>query len=388
MPPATVPARARLLPRAPLLLLAAAGAALTVGALQASASIVAPAFLALVLTVTVHPVRALVARTGAPSSLGTVVALVTVYVVLIAVVGSILLAGARLATLLPLYEDDLRSLVASTASALDDLGLGQAQREAITESFDVGRLADLVGGFLGSVASLFSGLVFVVTLLLFFAMDAAVLPGKLSRLEGQRSGFVFALVSFAQGTRRYFVVSTVFGLIVAVFDTIFIWLTPIPAPLLWGLLAFITNYVPNIGFVIGLVPPAVLGLLEGGPGLMVLVIAVYCGVNFVIQSVIQPKYVGDAVGLSPSITMLSLVFWTWVIGPLGALLAVPLSLLTKALLVDADSESAWLRNLLAGDQDETGAAASRDGSSPWDEARHPLPSEAGTNTNPAGPGTV
>jgi predicted PurR-regulated permease PerM len=115
-----------------------------------------------------------------------------------------------------------------------------------------------------------------------------------------------------------------------------------------GIAAFITNYIPNVGFVIGLVPPALLGLLEGGPQLMLLVIVVYTVLNFVIQTVIQPKFVGDAVGLSGTVTFLSLIFWSWVLGAVGALLAVPLSLLVKALLVDVDPRSAWLRPLLAG----------------------------------------
>jgi AI-2 transport protein TqsA len=114
------------------------------------------------------------------------------------------------------------------------------------------------------------------------------------------------------------------------------------------MLAFITNYIPNIGFVIGVVPPAILGLLEGGPAGLLSVLIGYSAINVVIQSFIQPKFVGDAVGLSTSMTFISLVFWAWVFGALGALLAIPLSLLTKALLVDVDPESAWLRPLLAG----------------------------------------
>jgi AI-2 transport protein TqsA len=87
-----------------------------------------------------------------------------------------------------------------------------------------------------------------------------------------------------------------------VLDTIFLAFTPIPAPLLWGLLAYITNYIPNVGFVIGLIPPATLGLLEGGRDLMVLVIVVYSVLNFLIRSVIQARVVGDAVGLAGSVT--------------------------------------------------------------------------------------
>ena len=125
-----------------------------------------------------------------------------------------------------------------------------------------------------------------------------------------------------------------------------------------GLLSFITNYIPNIGFVLGLLPPALLALLQGGVRQAVLVVVAYSVINLVIQSLIQPKFVGDAVGLSVTLTFLSLVFWTFVIGPLGALLAVPLSLFAKALLVDADPDSRWLDPLIApgqqGDRDGPG----------------------------------
>jgi predicted PurR-regulated permease PerM len=97
-----------------------------------------------------------------------------------------------------------------------------------------------------------------------------------------------------------------------------------------GLLAFITNYIPNVGFIIGVVPPAILALLAGGPQLMVIVIIVYCAINFVVQSIIQPRFIGDAVGLSVTVTFLALVFWAWLIGPLGAILDIPLTLRSRA----------------------------------------------------------
>jgi predicted PurR-regulated permease PerM len=137
----------------------------------------------------------------------------------------------------------------------------------------------------------------------------------------------------------------VFGFAVAVLDTIALAFMGIPVPVLWGLLSFITNYIPNIGFVIGLIPPAILGLLEGGPGLMIAVIVVYSVINIVLQSVIQPKFVGDAVGLATTVTFVSLIFWTFVMGPLGALLAIPLTLFAKAVLVDVDPRIAWVDTL-------------------------------------------
>jgi AI-2 transport protein TqsA len=115
-----------------------------------------------------------------------------------------------------------------------------------------------------------------------------------------------------------------------------------------GLLAFITNYIPNVGFIIGVIPPALLALLEGGPKLMVTVIVAYSVINLIIQSVIQPKVMADAVSLSLTLTFLSLVFWSFVIGPIGAILAIPMTLLTKALLLDVDPNTRWMSSLLEG----------------------------------------
>jgi AI-2 transport protein TqsA len=217
----------------------------------------------------------------------------------------------------------------------------------------------------------------VILLLLFLAMDASNFPQKLSSNRDGRPAAVEALQSFAHGTRQYLIVSTVFGFIVAVLDTTFLAFTPVPDPFLWGLLAFITNYIPNVGFIIGLVPPAALGLLVGGPGLMLLIIIVYIVLNFIIQSVIQPKFVGDAVGLSVSLTFLSLIFWVFVLGPSGAFLAVPLSLLAKALLVDVDSDSDWLRPLLSSGPGtpEPITNQSTDDETPEETAESPQPAE-------------
>jgi predicted PurR-regulated permease PerM len=141
----------------------------------------------------------------------------------------------------------------------------------------------------------------------------------------------------------------VFGLIVAVLDTVVLEIMGIPLALLWGVVSFITNFIPNIGFLIGLVPPAMLALLTGGWELALGVVVVYCVLNLVIQSLIQPRFVGDSVGLSATVTFVALLFWAWILGPLGALLAIPVTLLIKAVLVDSDPRARWVEALLGAD---------------------------------------
>ena len=337
---------ALLFSRALLVLLGTASATITIAGVRSISSLIGPAFLALVLTVTVHPLRGWLMRKRVPGWLATTLITITVYAFLLGFAVSLVVALARFAALLPQYKAEMTSTVDDIAAWLEHLGVDQTQINEIANSFDVGRLANLVGDLLGSVMGLVSDLFFIVMLVLFLAVDAAWFPDRLGETTAERRPLVAAFGSFARGTRSYIVVSTVFGLIVAVIDAGALWVMGIPAPVLWGLLAFLTNYIPNIGFVIGLLPVAVLGLLEGGVGLMIAVIVVYSLINLVIQSVIQPKFVGDAVGLSVTLTFLSLMFWAWVLGALGALLAIPLSLLAKALLVDIDPSTRWLSPLI------------------------------------------
>ena len=337
-----------LLPRGLLILLGIGSAVLAIAGMRAAADVVGPVFLALVLTIAVHPVHGYAQRRQWPAWTGTLLGVVLTYLILIGLCAVLLLAVARFASLVPQYQDDLASLLKGGANKLKDMGVGQQQVDDFVGSFDPRVLIEFAGDILAGLLAVVSNLFFIVPLLLFLCADAAQFTNKLNDVRAHREAVVTSLESFAHGTRRYLVVSTVFGFGVAVLDTVFLVFTPIPAPLLWGLLAFITNYIPNIGFVIGMAPPAILGLLVGGPELMVLVVVVYSGLNIAIQSVIQPKFVGDAVGLSPTITFVSLLFWAWVLGAVGALFAVPLTLLVKATLVDVDRDQGWLGQMLAG----------------------------------------
>jgi predicted PurR-regulated permease PerM len=213
--------------------------------------------------------------------------------------------------------------------------------QAALKSVNWGKIAGLVGAMLAGVAGLLSNLVFLLALLLFLSVEANGVGDRLTSIASDRPEIAKALGDFARGTRSYLVVTTIFGLIVAVLDSVALAIMGIPLAVTWGLLSFITNYIPNIGFVLGVIPPALVGLLQGGPGLMITVIVVYSVLNFVVQSLIQPRFIGDSVGLSVTVTFLTLFFWTWLIGPLGAILAIPLTLLAKALLVDVDPGASW-----------------------------------------------
>ncbi len=179
-------------------------------------------------------------------------------------------------------------------------------------------------------------------------VDSVDFGSRLERLGVRHNPMlVLALNSFASGVRRYWVTSTVFGLIVSTLTWVGLAAYGIPLAIVWAVLAFVTNYIPNIGFVIGLVPAAVMGLLAKGPWGLVFVVVLYAMLNFVIQGVLQPKVAGEAVGVTSTVSFLSLLVWAVVLGPLGALLALPATLFVKALVVDADPKARWVNALIA-----------------------------------------
>jgi AI-2 transport protein TqsA len=334
------------LPRGVIILLGIASLVVAVAGIRAVAWLIGPAFLALIIVIAVTPLQDWMLRKGLPRWLSVLALVLGVYAILLGIALIMIISVARLGGLVPQYAGQADGLLHSLEAPLAKFNVSADELRAALQSVNWGKIAGLVGAMLAGVAGLLSNLVFLLALLLFLSVEANGVGGRLDSIAADRPEISAALGDFARGTRSYLVVTTIFGLIVAVLDSVALAIMGIPLAVTWGLLSFITNYIPNIGFVLGVIPPALIGLLQGGPKLMIIVIVVYSVLNFVVQSLIQPRFIGDSVGLSVTVTFLTLFFWTWLIGPLGAILAIPLTLLAKALLVDVDPGASWADALL------------------------------------------
>ena len=340
-------------PFALTMLVGAAALTIALAGARAIADIVGPVFLALVLTISLHPIRIRLERHRLPEWAASVVLLLAAYLVLFLLSLALIVSVAQLAELLPQYSDQLTQVVTDAGNTLRSLGVQQEQINAVVNAIDPGQLVALVGTVLSSTLGVLSNIFFLIVLLFFMAFDTDSTRRSLAVLGTRMPDLAAALSSFARGARNYMGVSAGFGFIVAVLDGLALVIMGVPGAFVWAVLAFVTNFIPNIGFIIGVIPPAIIALLDGGPGLMIAVIITYSVINFLIQSVLQPRVVGDAVGLTPTFTFMSLVFWTWLIGPLGALLAVPLTLLTGALLIETNPRLGWALPLIAGKAEPT-----------------------------------
>lgn len=348
--PLEEPAPRVLLPRGLVVVLGAAGLVIAVAGMREIGWMLGPMFLALMLVIAVSPVQTWMLRHGVPRWVSTLSILLILYSVILALVGVLAISVAQLVNLLPSYSGRATTLLDSATKQLAVWGYSKDQIANIGNQIGPGRIADVLTTVLSQVTSIATTLFFVVTLMLFMGLDAIGFPERMQQVWQARPNVAQALTSYASGTRRYLVVSSIFGLICSVLDAVALEVLKVPLPLLWAVLAFITNYIPNIGFFIGLVPPAMLALLDGGPREMLLTIGAYMLINLLIQTGIQPRFVGTVVGLSATVTFLALAFWAWALGPLGALLAIPMTLLAKALLIDVDPQSRWLDAIVGSEQ--------------------------------------
>lgn len=341
-------------------LLALGGAVLVLAGMHWASDVLAPVFLAAVIVIICHPVRRPLEALGWPRWVATTAVIVVAYLILAALLAMLVFAGFQFADLVTEYLDDLEQAVNQVAARLSELGLDTQVADAATSMLEPSRLLSVAGSVSGMVLSVATACFFVLAYAIFMAADAARYATASRVFGATHAEQIDRATRFSTGVRRYFVVNATFGAIVAVVDGFALALLGVPAPVVWAILAFVTNFIPNIGFVLGLVPPLVMAFVVGGWPVALAVAAVYSVVNVVLQVLVQPKFVSDAVSLSLTLSFVSVVFWTFIIGPLGAILAIPLTLLVRALVLEGDPRTVWMRWLSGDDVTPDGRPAAAD----------------------------
>ncbi|HEY9291662.1 MAG TPA: AI-2E family transporter [Microlunatus sp.] len=330
------------LPRA--LVLVAVPAALGVCALvlREFSWLFGPVTLALVIVILVHPVHRWLIRIGIPKAVALIGLLITIFGLLLGLIAIIVLSLARLATILPSYIPAASQRLQGIIALMRRLGVGTEQIRQIIGSLDVATAARFITRHLPTLISQGATAVLLCSLLIFLAMESAGVGDRLKPLMTTRPRSGVALLDAVRKTRRFLAVTGFFAVIVGTLDVIVLWMIGIPLAPLWGLLAAACNFIPYVGFIIGVIPPAMLALLGGGWDQMLVVIIAYVVLNSIFTTLVPAKVVGNAVGVAVPVTFVAVVFWAWVLGPLGSILAIPLTLFVKSTLIDSDPRAAWL----------------------------------------------
>lgn len=313
-------------------LLILAAVVVVVAGLRVAQPILLPFALAVFLAILSLPVMMWLQRRRVPTGL----AILLTMLVNVAILGVVVLLAIQSVSgfqeEFPRYRRRLEELYHSWLEALTERGIPVAEYLAQPEIAPMDWLMTWAGEFLGAAATVVGTAFLVILIMLFILAEAAIFPEKFRAIFGQEEGEAGRFAKVTGEVQEYLLIKTLVSLATGVCIGLWAWVMGLDFPVLLGLIGFVLNYVPTIGSVLAAAPAMVLALVMGGVGLTVAVGLGYLVINIIFGNLIEPSLLGRRLGLSTLVVILSLIFWAWVWGPVGALLAVPLTMIVKIML--------------------------------------------------------
>lgn len=319
------------------------GIVILLAALWAASSIVVPLLIAITIAVGFQPLTLRLEARGVPAIVASILTIAIVLAVIVGLGALVVLAARDLATDAPRYADELDRLRAWALDWLDDRGLHSVSDSV--EKLDVGEQAtglaqDAVVYTSGIVGDLFN----VILLTVFIQVEAGLIYRKLDLILARPS--MQRAVEALGEIQRYLRIKSGLAVANGVLLGGWCWVWDVSNPLLWGVLAAALNFLPFFGSVVSALPPVLLTLVDRGVGPALGVTSGYVAVNIVVDNILEPRLMGRTMGLSPLVLLVSLLVWGLVLGPIGALLSVPITVAVRIYL-DFHPQTRWIGLLLA-----------------------------------------
>jgi AI-2 transport protein TqsA len=328
-------------------LLAIALAGLALAFLRVSADMLNALILSWIIVLVASPLLHWLLSKRVPKGLSFALTLIAILAVFVGFAFLLVIAADRLVEAIPTYATAYEDLMASIQATLAGLGIDTNDVQAIIEFLNPTKLVEFAAGFLSGLIGTVSGVILIALLVIFLLLDAINAPAKLAREIKNGNQYLQRFFSTSHSLREYVLMTTVVGLVTGVIDTILFLLLGVDFAILWGILAFLLSYIPSLGFWLAAIPPTILALLESGPGTAALVFFGIVLINGFAENVVKPKYMGEGLNLSPFMIVFSVIFWAGILGPLGAILGVPMTVMFKELVLEADEQNRWIASLMS-----------------------------------------
>lgn len=323
----------------PALVAGAAVAVLALGIEHFAELVVLVAFSALIAVLARRLQLALLGRGAAPW-LALTLTVVTIVALLVILLGS---AIASVAVVVVRLADNGDRLAGAIADALDRAEELAGVPVNSVPAVDAGALLGAARSMLASVTGTVTTLAMAVLIVTYLLLDASRLRERMRRATSPE--VIARYDALAAELVTYIRVRAVLGGAAAICDTLLLLVIGVPNAALWGMVSFLFSFVPNLGFLIALVPPTVIALFELGVWPAVAVVVGYVAINLAFDYVMQPRMMQSDLDIAPMVVITTIVVWTALIGPMGALLAVPLTIALRAVLAPFDG-ARWFVALL------------------------------------------
>lgn len=325
-------------------LLVAGAFVLVIAGMRAASPLITPFLLAVFIAVIAAPPMFLLRRRGLPS--WAAVLSVTFVILALSAVIITLVSGSisSFTQNLPEYTDKLRALTRGFLEWLRQYGI-HIPPDSLMTWLDTGKALRMAGALLGGLGDMLANAFLILLTTIFILLEASSLPAKLHAALEAPEDSMRRLQSILDNINRYMVLKTIISLVTGLVIWFWLWLLGVDFPVLWGLVAFLLNYVPTIGSILAAVPAVLLALIQLGPQMALWTAFGYLVVNTVVGNLIEPRIMGQELGLSTLVVFVSLVFWGWILGPVGMFLSIPLTMALKIVL-DANEHTRPISILL------------------------------------------
>jgi AI-2 transport protein TqsA len=251
---------------------------------------------------------------------------------------------------LPVYEQRLQSETASITKLAERFGV-EIPEKGIVGLVDPGAALSFAATLLTGFGNLLANAFVILLIAVFILLEMSDFRGRLRKALGRPQTEFDSFTKFADKLRQYLAIKTAVSIATGLTVGVWLWIAGVDYPILWGLLTFLMNYIPNIGSIIAAVPPILLSIITMGWGSTILVTVVFFGITMIYGNLVEPRFMGRGLGLSILVVFLSLLFWGWVLGTVGLFLSVPLTM-TVIIALDSNPETRWIAVALgSGDVD-------------------------------------
>lgn len=287
-----------------------------------------------------------------PSGFAVLIVMAGMIVILIMIGVQIGTSFSSFSDDLPLLQSRIREQVSGLIALLQGKGI-VVQEKFFLDYVNPETIMKLTADLLTGLSSVLSDLVLILLTVAFILLEVSSFPLKLRAVLGDPKQKFPQFTKFANDMKRYMVIKTLISLATGILIAFWLYILGVDYPILWGFLAFLLNYIPNIGSIVAAIPAVILAAIQLGFGSALLVAIGYIAVNFVIGNMVEPRLMGRKLRLSTLVVFLSLIFWGGLLGLVGAILSIPLTMTLK-FAFESSENTRWIAVLLGSEKmDET-----------------------------------
>lgn len=315
-----------------------------IAGIKAAASIIIPFLLAAFLATIMSPLLFWLRDRKVPSGIAILMLIMMLLGIEIGVGALIGTSFKDFSQNLPFYQQRISEFYGQLLLKVKSMGIAEENLQVLKD-IDPSRIMAIAATTLKRLGKLVTNTFFIFLTLLFMLLEAGGMSHKIRLMAMEGIGGTAHLHNILSGINNFFAIKTLTSLATGVLIGIALMIQGVDFPVLWGLIAFLLNYIPNIGSIIAAVPAVMLSFVQLGIGHSMVTISIFLAVNIGIGSIIEPRIMGTGVGLSPLVIFLSMAFWGWVLGPVGMLLSVPITMSLKIAL-SRSQKGRWLAIIL------------------------------------------